>query len=213
MSKVLTMQRFILPAGLLWLACAVTVHAVPEESGNLISPGAAESAVSADATMAARLNYNVGFERFESTKKLEMASGGLTGTAARANATEVRQGYTEAREKFRAAATANSGMKEAWNLIGYTSRQLGEYEVSLEAYEKALALSPDYPEAIEYRAELFLLTGKFDQVKAAYTQLQQSSPSYAGVLKESISGWMARKDAPGSKAAGRDAFVAWVATL
>lgn len=213
MRKELTMQRISRPASLLLLAFSMMAWAVPDESGNLVSPGEAESAVSGDATMAARLNYNVGFERFENTKKLEMAGGRLSGAAARANAAEVRKGYTEAREKFRAAVAANPSMKEAWNLIGYTSRQLGEYEDSLAAYEKALALAPDYPEAIEYRAELFLLTGKFDQVKAAYAQLLQSQPSYAGVLKESMRGWVARKDAPGSKAAGRDEFVAWVATL
>jgi tetratricopeptide (TPR) repeat protein len=213
MRKELTMQRFPPLAGLLLLAFAVPAGAVPDESGNLVSPGEAEAAVSGDATMAARLNYNVGFERFEKTKQLEMAAGSLKGAEARANAAEVRNGYVEAREKFRAAAAANPQMKEAWNLIGYTSRQLGEYEASLAAYEKALALAPDYPEAIEYRAELFLLTGKFDQVKAAYAQLLQSQPSYAGVLKDSMRSWMARKDAPGSKAAGRDEFAAWVATL
>jgi tetratricopeptide (TPR) repeat protein len=142
-----------------------------------------------------------------------MAAGTLKGAEARANEAEVRKGYAEAREKFRAAAAANPAMKEAWNMVGYTSRQLGEYAVSLEAYDKALALTPDYPEAIEYRAELFLLTGKFDQVKAAYAQLLQSSPSYAAVLKESMRGWVARKDAPGSKAAGRDEFASWVASL
>lgn len=213
MRKELTMQRFFRPAGLLLLAFAATAWAIPDENGNLVDPGEAEAAVSGDATMTSRLNYNVGFERFENTKKLEMAGGSLSGAAARTNAAEVRKGYAEAREKFQAAAAANPSMKEAWNMIGYTSRQLGEYEASLAAYEKALALSPDYPEAIEYRAELFLLTGKFDQVKAAYAQLSQSQPSYAGVLKESMRSWIARKDAPGSKAPGRDEFAAWVATL
>jgi hypothetical protein len=85
MRKELTMQRFFGPGGLLLLAVAATAHAIPDENGNLVSPGEAESAVSADATMAARLNYNVGFERFENTKKLEMAAGALQGAAARAN--------------------------------------------------------------------------------------------------------------------------------
>ncbi len=43
-------------------------------------------------------------------------------------------------------------MKEGWNLLGYTSRRLGDYEESLSAYDAALKLQPDYPEAIEYRA-------------------------------------------------------------
>jgi tetratricopeptide (TPR) repeat protein len=197
------MQRSLCP-GLVLLAFASVATAVPDESGNLVAPGAAEAEVSADATMSSRLNYNVGFERFESTKRLEMAGGATA---------EVRKGFAEAREKFRAATAANPAMKEAWNMVGYTSRRLGDFEESLAAYDKALALAPEYPEAIEYRAELFVLTGRFEQVKSAYAKLLQSSPSYAGVLKQSMQDWLKRKDAPGSAAAGRDAFAAWVATL
>ena len=146
-------------------------------------------------------------------RKLELSAAGLAGAEARQREAEVRKGFSEAREKFRAAAAANPAMREAWNMVGYTSRRLGDYEESLQAYDKALALTPDYPEAIEYRAELFLLTGRFDEVKRAYAQLLQSSPSYAGVLKTAMQEWVARKDAPGSKATGRDQFASWVATL
>jgi tetratricopeptide (TPR) repeat protein len=205
------MQQLNIPAGLLLLALAPLAAAVPDESGNLVEPGAAAAAVSGDAEMSGRLNYNVGFERFENTRKLELTGAG--GAYARAREAEVRKGFSEAREKFRAAAAANPAMREAWNMVGYTSRRLGDYEESLQAYDKALALTPDYPEAIEYRAELFLLTGRFDEVKGAYAKLLQSSPSYAGVLKTAMQEWLARKDAPGSKAAGRDQFASWVATL
>jgi tetratricopeptide (TPR) repeat protein len=207
------MQRPNLLTLLAILAVAPPAAAVPNESGELVELNAAAAGVADDAAMTARLNYNVGFERFEGIKKAELAAGELKGAQLREHESQVRQGYTEARERFRAAAAADPAMKEAWNMIGYTSRQLGDYEASLEAYGKALALAPDYPEAIEYRAELFVLTGRFEQVKAAYAQLLKSSPSYAGVLKGSLKEWVARKDAPGSKAAGRDEFVAWVATL
>lgn len=207
------MQRFSLPASALLLAFASAALAVPDESGNLVSPGEAEAAVSSDGEMASRLNYNVGFERFEQAKRLEMEGASLKGAAAKQNETEVLQGLREAREKFRAATTANARMKEAWNMLGYTSRRLGDYQESLAAYDKALALAPDYPEAIEYRAELFILTGRFDEAKSAYAQLQKSSPSYADVLKQSMRDWAKRKDAPGSNAPGRDAFVAWVGKL
>jgi tetratricopeptide (TPR) repeat protein len=207
------MQRFSLPASALLLAFASVALAVPDESGNLVTPGEAEAAVSGDGAMASRLNYNVGFERFEQARRLEMEGGSLKGAAAKQNETEVLQGMREAREKFRAATVANAAMKEAWNMVGYTSRRLGDYQESLAAYDKALALAPDYPEAVEYRAELFVLTGKFEEAKAAHAQLQKSSPSYADVLKQSMRDWAKRKDAPGSDAPGRDAFVAWVGKL
>lgn len=207
------MQRFTLPAAAFLLAFATAAVAVPDENGNLVSPGEAEAGISTDGEMASRLHYNVGFERFEQVRRLEMEGASLKGAAAKQNETEVLQGLREAREKFRAATAANAAMKEAWNMVGYTSRRLGDYQDSLAAYDKALALAPDYPEAIEYRAELFVLTGKFEEARAAYAQLQTSSPSYAGVLKQSMKDWAKRKDAPGSNAPGRDAFVAWVGKL
>lgn len=207
------MQRFFPLAGVALMLASPLALAVPDENGQLVDPGTAEAAVSSDAEMSARLNYNVGFEKFEATQRLEMEGSKLKGAALRAHQAQVEKGYTEARERFRAAAAARPDMKEAWNMIGYTSRRVGDYETSLDAYNKALALAPDYPEAIEYRAELFLLTGRFDDVKAAHAQLLKTSPSYADVLKASALEWAARPDAPGAKVSGRDAFVAWVKSL
>jgi tetratricopeptide (TPR) repeat protein len=156
----------------------------------------------------------VGFERFEKTQQLENAGAALKGAKARENQEAVQAGYSEARERFRTVVAADPNLKEAWNLIGYTSRRLGDYEESLSAYDKALALAPDYPEAIEYRAELFLLTGRLAQAKEAYAALTKSSPSYAGVLKTSMQAWVAdKKAASGVAEAERTAFATWVATL
>lgn len=207
------MQRFSTSMGLAMLVAAPLALAVPDESGALVEPGAAATGIAGDPQLTARLNYNVGFEVFENTRKLELAASSMQGAALRAQEQQIRKGYTDARQRFRAASAADPQMKQAWNMIGFTSRQLGAYEESLLAYDRALALSPDYPEAIEYRAELFMLTGRFDEVKTAYASLLQSSPSYAEVLKGSLQQWAASKDAPGADAAGRDAFVAWIATL
>ncbi len=208
------MQRISRILGVLVLISAPPAAlAIPDENGGLVDPDAAAASVAGDAEMSARLNYNVGFEAFEKTQRLEMQAGSLKGAALRRHEAEVRKGYSEARERFRAAAEADPGMKEAWNMIGYTSRRLGDYEASLAAYERALSLSPDYPEAIEYRAELFMLTGRFDDVKASHARLKELSPSYADVLVASVKEWAANKDAPGAKAPGRDEFVAWIQTL
>lgn len=204
-------RNHILPGLLLALAAPLAM-AVPDADGTITSTPAPD--LSEDAAMKARLSYNMGYELFEKAQKLEMTGAGLKGSRARDNQQAVQKAYEEARERFRTASSADANMKEAWNLLGYTSRRLGDYEESLAAYDKALALQPDYPEAIEYRAELFLLTGRLDQVKQAYGVLATSSPSYAGVLKQSMQDWLAQKTpAAGVDEAQRSAFAAWVATL
>ena len=197
------MQRLTPVFSALALAMAAPLaQAVPDASGAITSTPAPD--LSADSAMAARLSYNLGFERFEKTQQLEATS---------PTSPEVKKGYAEAREKFRTAAAADPNMKEAWNLVGYTSRRLGDYEASLKAYDAALKLQPDYPEAIEYRAELFLLTGRLDDAKAAYAQLTTSSPSYAGTLMQSMRDLLAApKKMPASVSAEqRAAFASWVA--
>jgi tetratricopeptide (TPR) repeat protein len=191
-------------------AFALVAQAVPDAGGQISSAPAPD--ISGDAAMKARLNYNIGFEKYEKAQKLEVSAGGLSGARAKEAQQQVQRGFTEAREHFRTVVATDPNLKEAWNLIGYTSRRLGEYEESLSAYDAALKLSPDYPEAIEYRAELFLLTGRLDDVKSAHAQLAKSSPSYAAVLLESARSWVQaqQKKLTVVSAADRDAFAAWV---
>lgn len=203
------MQRSTLVPALILMAAAPLAFAVPDADGTVTSTPAPD--ISADSAMKARLNYNVGFERFEKTQQLENAGAALKGAKARENQETVQAGYSEARERFRTVVAADPNLKEAWNLIGYTSRRLGEYEVSLAAYDTALKLAPDYPEAIEYRAELFVLTGKLEEAKAAYATLLKSSPSYAEVLKTTMQEWLASgAAAPGVGPAERNAFADWL---
>lgn len=204
------MQRNILFPALALLVLAPAAHAIPDADGNLVSPAAD---ISEDAAMQARLTYNIGYELVQKTLELELAGTKLKGEAARENQEAVRSGYGKARENFRTATAAQPNAKEAWNLLGFTSRKLGDYEASLAAYEKALALAPDYPEAIEYRAELYLVTGRFAQAKDSYAVLLKSSPSYAGVLKTSMKDFLKSGKETSAAPADRDAFAAWVKTL
>lgn len=188
------------------LPCA----AVPDANGVITSTPAPD--LSADSAMKARLNYNVGYEFYEKAMARETSAANLKGAAAREAAEAVKEGFSQARERFRTVVAADPNMKEAWNLLGYTSRRLGDFEDSLTAYDAALKLEPNYPEAIEYRAELYLLTGRLTQAREAYATLQKSNPSYAGVLLQSMKSWVA---SPPSSAvvepADKEAFARWVA--
>ena len=199
----------------LWVAAVLAAvslpcAAVPDASGQITSTPAPD--LSADGAMKARLNYNLGYELYEKAMTQETSAAKLKGAAAREAGEAVKEGFSQARERFRTVVAADPNMKEAWNLLGYTSRRLGEYEESLSAYDAALKLEPDYPEAIEYRAELFLLTGRLKQAREAYATLQKSNPSYAGVLLQSMRAWVASPPASAVvEAADKEAFSRWVA--
>jgi tetratricopeptide (TPR) repeat protein len=199
------------------LSLAPVAYAVPDAGGG--GGGAAPRAAPAPAPVRldptqAKKSFGLGYEEYQMATLLENSSAGKTGEDALRAKDAVRGGLARARDKFRMAVGAAPDMKEGWNMLGYTSRKLGDYEESLMAYDKALALSPDYPEAIEYRAELFLLTGRLAEVKEAYASLLKSSPSYAGVLKTSAQDWLkAKKPAPGVGDAERAEFAAWVSKL
>ena len=177
-----------------------------------ISQAAPVAAAAPDAAMQARLAYNLGYEVFEKTQAEETAGQSLTGAKAKASLAKVKEGFAQARVKFEEAATADPSTKEAWNMIGYTSRRLGEYEKSLAAYEKALALNPSYSEAIEYRAEAYLALNRLDDVKNAYMTLFLTSRAHASVLMQGMQKWVAErhKQRAGVSAEDLESFAKWV---
>jgi tetratricopeptide (TPR) repeat protein len=169
---------------------------------------------SQDPKSIARNSYNQGYEGVQRVAKLELEAASMPAFASQYRET-VKSTLATAQGNFRKAVAADPNMKEGWNMLGFTSRKLGEYEESLKAYEKALALSPNYPEAIEYRAELYLVTGRLAQTKDAYATLLKMEPSYAGVLKTSMQDFLKSKQAfPASvKPAESEAFATWVSSL
>ena len=177
-----------------------------------IGDAAPVTAAPLDGAMAARLAYNFGYETFEKARAEEIQGAKLSGAKAKASAAKVQELFAQARVKFEEAAKADPTTKEAWNLIGYTSRRLGEYEKSLAAYEKALALNPTYTEAIEYRAEAYLALNRLDDVKSAYMTLFGSSRAHAAVLMDGMQKWVAqrRKQPDGIAASDIDGFAQWV---
>ena len=66
---------------------------------------------------------------------------------------------------------------DAWNYIGFSQRQLRHFDLSLAAYQKALALSPDHRGAIEYLGELYLDLGDLDKAREQLAKLQSLCPT------------------------------------
>lgn len=61
---------------------------------------------------------------------------------------------------------------DAWNLLGFTYRKLGQLDDSDSAYLTVLSINPNHLGALEYQGELFITTGKIDQAKANLEKLK-----------------------------------------
>lgn len=61
---------------------------------------------------------------------------------------------------------------DAWNLLGFTYRKLGQLADSDKAYLTVLKINPNHLGALEYQGELFITTGKIDKAKANLAKLQ-----------------------------------------
>jgi tetratricopeptide (TPR) repeat protein len=121
---------------------------------------------------------------------------------------KAQKSFEKAAGKFEKAVKNNPEMYQAWSGFGHALRKTGNYERSLEAYKSALALEPNYHEAIEYQAEAYMHLGQYEQVKTAYARLRQEKLELAGKLLSEVNKWLSDQDvAAGS--ADLQAFAQW----
>lgn len=65
---------------------------------------------------------------------------------------------------------------DAYNLLGYVHRKMGNLDDSARYYEQALILDPDHKGALEYQGELFLKQNQPDKAKANLKRLTELCP-------------------------------------
>jgi len=125
---------------------------------------------------------------------------------------KIAKSYESAVREFASAVNKNPQMYQAFSSLGYVLRKTGQYEEALEAYNHALAINPDYTEAVEYRAEAYLGLNRVDEAKSAYMQLFQSDRAKAEELLEAMQQWVEsrREDSAGLDQGQVDAFAGWV---
>jgi tetratricopeptide (TPR) repeat protein len=119
--------------------------------------------------------------------------------------------YASSQTKFVQAVKLDPNMYEAWNYVGYTSRKLGNYDVALATYERALTLHPGYPEALEYRGEAFLALKRISDAQQAYLDLFAGNRGLADKLLSAMKSWIdGQRTASGNDATAVDALDKWV---
>lgn len=81
--------------------------------------------------------------------------------------------YAAALGLLAALVKAEPQNADAWNLLGFTYRNLGQMKESDAAYLKVLAINPDHLGALEYQGELFIQTGRIDAARANLARLRE----------------------------------------
>ena len=93
--------------------------------------------------------------------------------------------------------------------MGYAYRKTGDATQGLAMYDKALQMSPRFPDAMEYRGEAYLALGRIDDVKQAYLALIATDRTQADVLMKAMAAWVAKPPA-GIEPEALSAFAAWI---
>jgi Flp pilus assembly protein TadD len=122
---------------------------------------------------------------------------------------ELAAGKTESAEKkfrralehSRRATELDSTHYEAWNLVGFTSRKLGDYPSAFAAYNVAIRLKPDYAQAREYYGEGLLETGDLAGARRQLAALEKiGDEALTAELRNAINKYEASHAAPSSAA-------------
>jgi tetratricopeptide (TPR) repeat protein len=83
--------------------------------------------------------------------------------------------YKRALESAERATALDARYHEAWNLVGYAARKLKDYPKAFAAYEKCLAVKPDYAPAREYMGEAYLERGDLTKAREQLVLLERLS--------------------------------------
>jgi tetratricopeptide (TPR) repeat protein len=101
-------------------------------------------------------------------------------------AKEAKKHFGKALKKFQGAADRDPAYYQAWNMIGYCSRNLGDLKRAFAAYEKCLSIQPDYEEAHEYLGEAYVQSGDLLKAKVELAWLRAHDSDEADELAEDI---------------------------
>jgi tetratricopeptide (TPR) repeat protein len=125
---------------------------------------------------------------------------------------KLNKGLENAAADLERAVKNDPQLFQAYSELGFTYRKMGKFKESLEAYDKALSLSPDYMPAIEYRAEAYLGLNRLDEARTGYTDLFSGDRPKADALLIAMKSFVAARkaDAAGLDAGQLDAFAKWV---
>ena len=94
------------------------------------------------------------------------------GSYVEAKALAYKGKYDEARAMLVNVTAAEPANADAWNMLGYSARKMGDLKAASKAYAEALKINPGHLGALEYQGEMYIQTGDAAKAKANLVALQ-----------------------------------------
>lgn len=111
--------------------------------------------------------------------------------------------FRRAIERAEKSIALDSTYHQAWNLVGYASRKLKDYDRALSAYQRCLRLQPDYAPAREYLGEAYLELGKLAEARQQLGFIDAiEAPEEARALQTAIDAWVKANPSAAPAASG-----------
>jgi Flp pilus assembly protein TadD len=92
--------------------------------------------------------------------------------------------WEEAARRFALVALREPENADVHNMLGYSHRNAGRYELAFKHYEQALALDPRHKGAHEYIGETYLKVGNVAAAEKHAAELQRLCPMSCEPLKD-----------------------------
>jgi len=84
--------------------------------------------------------------------------------------------YSEAIEVLTEVVDEEPENADAWNMLGFSYRNVGDVDNAWDAYERALAIDPNHRGAHEYIGEWYLMQGDVASAQAQLAKLETLCP-------------------------------------
>lgn len=88
-----------------------------------------------------------------------------------------KEQYKRASRKAQQVINQDWYNADAWNLMGFSQRKMGDYKRSRKSYARALKFNPEHKGALEYQGELYIKLGQIDKARTNQEKLIELCPN------------------------------------
>lgn len=80
--------------------------------------------------------------------------------------------FEKGAEALKAVLREFPGHADAWNLLGFSTRMLGDFDKAHEYYDNALTITPGHTGAMNYKGQMFVQTGRLEEARSMLAKLE-----------------------------------------